>query len=153
MNSRSLLRLLPLSIACCLLALVAQTQESEEDAQRERAKWMAQLTSVVDMQSEPQRKSAAIALARKQDVRIEQWLEWLPSFGEFTDTHVRGRVEVVALPEDDLPVETDLHVYAPPGYDGTTPAHLMMMFHGTGGSGRGMCEIWREIADEFGMLV
>ena len=111
------------------------------------------LAAAIDQPTAERRRQAADKLAKRRDVSLEQWLELLRGFGRFEDQRSGERGEVALLVEDDLPLETDLFLYVPRSYRLETPAPLMMMFHGTGGSGRGLCSYWIETAEALGMLV
>src|SRR5688572_8104189 len=77
----------------------------------------------------------------------------MASFGEFAAATPGLHEERVPLRVGDKTETTELFVFVPQKYDIARPAPLILSFHGTGGSGRGLHELWRAAAEELGMLV
>jgi len=122
-------------------------------AQAGEAELLRALESAVDAPSPGERRKKAQALAKRSDVSLEEWLALLPRFGRF-DPVVPGEARYVApLRVEGGVEETEVFVHVPASYDPGVAAPLMLMFHGSGGDGRGQTRMWREVAEPLGMLV
>lgn len=111
------------------------------------------LERAVDQPTPQLRARAARELAERPEPDLAGWLALTRSFGRFEPQRAgssRHRAELTVLGKAE---ETEIHVYLPPGYTPTSPAPLMVAFHGTGGSGAGLPEFWRTAADALGMVV
>ena len=92
-------------------------------------------------------------LAKRSDTSIDAWLEAMRSFGTF-EPHEAGIHEFrEPLWNGARLEETRIQVLVPKGYAPGQPAALLHAAHGTGGSGRGHPAMWRQVADEIGMIV
>jgi hypothetical protein len=100
-----------------------------------------------------ERREAALALAAREDVTVDDWLRLCRSFGAFAPAGpgVATHRELLWTPDGERECEVVVHV--PPSYDAATPAPLLLQLHWTGGAGRYQPGIWRAVADELGMLV
>ncbi len=111
------------------------------------------LAALVDLPSPRERKAEARRLAGLGEVSIENWLEAMRSFGDFEALDAGPLVETASLFVEGEVVDTEVELYVPPGYEPARPAPLMLVLHGSGGSGRGEYRPWQEVADAIGMLV
>ena len=114
----------------------------------------AELARAVDSSDPKARFAAADALAARKDVDLAGLLTAMGKFGAFEDPVVRGPSQVeVKLWVGDRAEATALHLYVPQGYDKKKPAPLLLIGHGTGGSGKSMLPMWRATADALCMLL
>jgi len=119
----------------------------------QEADLQAELAAVVDLETPTARRKAGAALAKRHARDLDGLLAALRDFGRF-EPAARGTTNaLVPLRVGKDVEETELFAYVPRGYDPEQPAPLLLAFHGTGGSGRGMVPQWREVADQVGMLV
>lgn len=99
------------------------------------------------------RRAGADALAAREDSSVEVWLErlraWRPEPALEPGDH---RIEV-DLWNGQETERTEVFVYVPDPLPDQDLAPLMHTAHGTGGDGRGVCAMWREVADALGMVV
>lgn len=139
------------------LALLAATTTGLQDPAAEQDSATrapsAALRALVDLPDAAARAAAAAELAARADVTLAGWLEAARAFGRFAPDETGERLHRVELPAGAAVETTDLHVYVPARYDPGTPAPLVLVGHGTGGSGEGLVRIWRRVADELGMLL
>jgi len=138
------------AIAVWLLAALAQAKPGAPKPARPFAE---ELARAVDLPNAADRRAAALALAARDDVPLDTWLEEARKFGAFEESEPGVRVETADLWEGAKSVPTEIHVYVPPGVRAAKPAPLMLMFHGTGGSGAEMHQLWKKLADDLGMIV
>src|SRR5690606_7372795 len=115
------------------------------------------LARLVDLPDPAARRSAALELARKDAVTLEQWCQAMASFGEGTFARMQPDVQRHVVPlhvagkgEAGKVEETELFLYVPASYDPAQRAPLLLMAHGTGGSGRGLHAMWIETAKALG---
>lgn len=121
----------------------------------------ALLADAVDRPTPRERRSAADELASLREVSVEAWLEAAASFqprpAEAIPTpgaHGPGaHAARVPLMIGDEATTVDIDWWVPSGYDHAAPAPLLVILHGTGGSGRGQDRPWQRIAEELGMLL
>lgn len=111
------------------------------------------LADLVDLPTPEARRAQAGKLATQTGGTMDELLAAMASFGEFAAATPGVHEEHVPLRVGDKTENTELFVFVPQKYDIARPAPLMLAFHGTGGSGRGMHEMWRAAAEETGMLV
>ena len=109
------------------------------------------LRRVVDSETAESRRAMAVKLAAK--LELDEWLAAMREFGDFEDFEpgVRRYEPTLGVLGKQTPVE--LFVYVPEKYSTETPAPLLVVGHGTGGTGRGQHEPWKAAADELGLLV
>jgi predicted esterase len=119
----------------------------------QEADLQAELAEVVDQETPAARRKAGAALAKRHARDLDGLLAALRDFGRFEPAPRGTTNELVPLRVGKKVEETQLFVYVPRGYDPEQPAPLLLAFHGTGGSGRGMIPQWRQTADEVGMIV
>jgi len=111
----------------------------------------AALETMVELPTPSARRKAASALARAHDV--DELLAAARAFGRFEPAEIGMSLQTVPLRVGKQTEATELHLFVPAAYDPDVPAPLLLAFHGTGGSGRGMLPQWRAVADAVGMLV
>ncbi len=131
-----------MSLALLLLAALAQDPA--------RA-----LADAVELPTRAARRAAALALAQRQDVGVEQWLAAALALAPIAGApRSAGAHSVQAeLPVLDATETTTIHVYVPASLDAARPAPLMLAFHGAGGDGAAMIREWQATAESLGMLV
>jgi predicted esterase len=112
------------------------------------------LEHAVDLPTSAARQEAALALARRADVTLEDWLRAAAAFGRFEPVAPGVHEEHVEL-EVGLPAPeaAALWLSVPKGYDPHRPAPLLVALHGMGGTGEAALAAWREAAERIGMLV
>ena len=132
-------------IAELCLALLAQTPTLPVPLGKE-------LEQLVDLPTPKERHAKALELAARKEP-LEDWLVAMRAFGRFEKSVAGFRTEKPTLLADGKPEETELFLFIPASLDTTKPAPLICAFHGTGGKGKEMAEMWRGIAENLGALV
>jgi dienelactone hydrolase len=113
----------------------------------------ALLAEAVGLRTIAERREAALALARRDDVPLQDWLAAMHDFGAFAavapatlresvDAWTRAGIERI-----------EVDVVVPRGYDAATPAPLLLAAHGTGGRGSEVARLWESTAQALGMIV
>ncbi len=131
----------------CALALALVGGPAQDPA--------AALADAVDRRDAGARRAAALALALRKDVTLEEWLAAAAAFRPAPGgPDAPGAHRLLA----DLPVleeieSTTLHLYLPANYDPSRPAPLILACHGSGGEGSTMIAEWRATADAIGALI
>jgi phospholipase/carboxylesterase len=126
----------------------------QKSAAPDPASLAAELEELVDLPTPGARRSRAHSLASRRDATLDDWLSAASSFGAFEAVEPGSRVETVPLFVGERTLEpTELSILVPSTYEPERPAPLLLAAHGTGGSGRGLPEMWRAVAEELGMLV
>lgn len=115
----------------------------------------AALADAVDRRDAGSRRSAALALALRKDVSLEEWMAAATAFrpapgGPDAPGAHRVLAELPVLQEIE---STTIHIYLPASYDPTKPAPLLLAFHGSGGDGASQIAEWRAAADAIGALI
>ena len=118
-----------------------------------QANLAAELARLVDTPTPAARAQVARDLGSRRDVSFDDWLLAMREFGAFAARPSGEHVERVDLQVGDVVEATELWIYVPSSYDPAKAAPLLFMGHGTGGSGEGLCGMWRSVADDLGMLV
>ena len=98
----------------------------------------ADLAAAVDLATPAKRQAAAIELARREDVELEDWLAACASFAPTETSFELGwSVHEVSLWFDGAEHDCELLVYRPRGEaePGVGRVPLMVSLHGTGGDG------------------
>ncbi|MDH3592197.1 MAG: alpha/beta hydrolase fold domain-containing protein [Planctomycetota bacterium] len=135
--------MLRLSFALVLMSAPLSAQDS----------LAVRLERIVDLPTASKRKKAALELARDKEITLDALLREMRRFGRFEEVAPGLSVATVALPRKSGNVEAELVLYVPSSYRPDTPSGLLVAFHGTGGSGRGMLGGWRHVAEESGLLL
>ncbi len=133
-----------------LLALVPGAQEPATPAAPDL---QALLEALVDLPEAGARDQEAARLARLEGVSLDDWLEAMASFGRFEAAEPGMWRREVELPVGGDPRPLRLHGYIPRSYDPARPAPLLVLGHGTGGTGESMILTWRAVAEELGLLL
>ena len=111
------------------------------------------LAAADDLPTAKQRRKAALDLAKRSDVKLEQWLDIAANFGEF-DSHPAGsHMEEVPLQVGEEIELTQIHYWVPESYDPSKPTPLLLALHGAGGIGLSELQSWMHIASEWNMLI
>jgi len=129
-------------IAAFLLALLVQSPPLGKE-----------LEQLVDLPNAKERHAKAVELAARKETSLEDWLAAMRAFGTFEKPVAGFKTEKVPLLADGKLEETELWLYIPTNYDPARPAPLICAYHGTGGSGKEMAEMWRATAESLGALV
>jgi len=132
-------------IAALLLALVANPQTP--------APLGKELEPLVDLPTAKERRAKALEFAARKETSLEDWLAAMRAFGAFEKPVAGFKTEKVPLLADGKLEDTELCLYIPSSYDPAKPAPLICAYHGTGGSGKEMAEMWRADAEKIGALV
>jgi dienelactone hydrolase len=132
-------------IETLLLALLASPQTAPALG--------TELEQLVDLATPKERHAKALELAARKETSLDDWLAAMRAFGRFEKAVPGFKTEKVTLLADGKPEETELCLYIPLSYDQSKPTPLVCAFHGTGGSGKEMAEMWRGIAEGIGALV
>ena len=132
-------------IQALLLALCAQTQTPPPLGK--------QLEELVDLPTAKERRAKALELAARKETSLEEWLAAMRAFGRFEKALNTVLSEKLPLLADGKTEETEIFLYVPTSYDPAKPAPLICAFHGTGGTGKEMAEMWRADAEKIGALV
>ena len=111
------------------------------------------LATAVDLPTPKDRERAAMQLAQREDVTLEALLAAMRRFGPAGPLPAGDHDLRVTLAVGEAREETAVAVHVPRGVEVGKPAPLLLAFHGAGGEGRGEDAIWREVADEIGMIV
>ncbi|MGE0144933.1 MAG: PHB depolymerase family esterase [Planctomycetota bacterium] len=123
-----------------------RAQEVEATGQAESA-----LTQLLALPTPAERSERATELARQRTAT-----EWLAAIAAFrpVPAHEAGehRVEA-ALWNGKMLERTELFVHVPRTLAPDRRAPLLVMTHGTGGSGEGQCSMWSRVAKDLGMVV
>jgi dienelactone hydrolase len=112
----------------------------------------SELERIVDLPTPRARKQAAATLAQRIS-RIDDWLAAARAFGHFEPLTPGVSTQHASLVVGAKNEDTELALFVPEHYDPAHAAPLLLAFHGTGGSGGDMLPMWRDVANELGMLV
>ncbi len=112
----------------------------------------AELARVVDLPDPGARAKAALELSHL-DVSIDGWLDAMRAFAPPDRAAPGEGRETVPLWNGKALEDTEVDWLVPPGVTFERPVPLMLVAHGTGGSGHGLCGMWREVAGRLGMVV
>lgn len=131
-------------LSCALMVLAVQDQGEE-------------LHHALFRSDRLSRRAAADQLALRSGTPIEEWISEIQGMRPYLEGSPKspGSHSVhEALQVLDSIEETDLQVYVPNSLvDHVGPAPLLLAFHGTGGNGKEVEPMWRDVAERLGMLV
>ena len=120
----------------------------------DRAQLHRQLAEAVDLPNARARRSAARELAKQEDVPLQAWLEACATFTPRTGGLPEGvSAHTVELQFAQQTAPCDVHVYVPPGLEEELAVPLLVLLHGTGGSGDSAHQGWHPVADHLGMVL
>lgn len=111
------------------------------------------ILAAVDMPTPKERHSAALAIAKRKDATIANVRSAIDACFTFPAATPGLHIEHAPIWADGKIEEVELVVFVPAKYDPKTPAPLLEVFHGTGGSGKGEDMPWRETCEKLGMLL
>ena len=113
----------------------------------------AELAAAVDLPTKKERQQAALALAKRSDVSLEDWLQVAQAFGEF-EAHEAGlHMAAVDLQVGDKIEHTQIHYWVPESYDPKKPTPTLLALHGAGGIGLSEVQTWQNVASDLNMLI
>jgi pimeloyl-ACP methyl ester carboxylesterase len=136
-------------LAAGLLSCIGVAPRAQELAAAEAAK--SELTRLLALPTPAERSARAAELAKQGT--LAEWLATIVAHRP-EPAHPAGehRLEVV-LWNGKMQERTELFVLVPSTVPPIGRAPLMVMTHGTGGSGEGQCAIWSRVAKDLGMIV
>lgn len=111
----------------------------------------ALLARVVDSETPESRRALASKLAGKHELDV--WLAAMREFGDFEAVDAGTQHYEPTLRVLGKKTSIKLFVYVPESYSPETPAPLLLVAHGTGGTGNQQHKSWKSAADKLGMLV
>lgn len=111
------------------------------------------LRAAVALTTPKERRTAALVIARRKDATIDNVLLAIDAVLQRETCPTGSRVLRAPIFAENAVEDVELAVYVPRSYDPLTPAPLIAVFHGTGGSGRGQDEMWRATAEQIGAIV
>jgi dienelactone hydrolase len=142
-----------MAVSTCIVALALLAAQDPTPALTPAEECDRALVRLVDAPTREARRSLAASIAHGLSNDAEFLATAMARFGRFEAVKPGVRAETVDLDVLGKRETTELWIYVPPNYDPAKPAPLMLTFHGTGGSGQGMHQMWQKTADELGMLV
>lgn len=113
----------------------------------------AALAAAVDQPDAKARRAAALELAQRKDLTLEQWLALCRGFGTFAKVDPGPHHDEVDLLVAGKVEKTTITWFVPKGYDPARPAPLLLAMHGTGSSGRNEHLMWQQVAETLGMVL
>jgi len=137
-----------LVIAWC--AFAAEPCAPQDKPQLDAA---SELERIVDLPTPKARKQAAATLAQRVGSRLDEWLAAARAFGRFEALAPGISTQRAPLAVGGKIEDTELNLFVPEHYDAAHAAPLLLAFHGTGDSGGSLLPMWRDAANELGMLV
>lgn len=138
-----------LSVATALGVLLAPQQPGAEPS---KADLEAALAGVIDLPNQAARAEGVSGLLDMCG-DLDRWLAVCRDFGDFEQLEAGPMTETRKLNVLGEEEETDLHLYVPKSYDPGKPAPLLLWGHGAGGNGQNQHSLWRDVAEQVGLLV
>jgi pimeloyl-ACP methyl ester carboxylesterase len=111
------------------------------------------LRAAIVLPTAVERRKAALALAKRKEVSLPQWLEAAEGFGTFQKLTSGAHVEEIPLQVLGKTELTQIYYWVPKNYDPDLATPVMLALHGAGGRGDYEMQNWAAIADQLGMLV
>lgn len=99
------------------------------------------------------RRAAAIAITRRKDATLETVTLAIDEALRREAAPSGMRVLRAPIFAEKSVEDVELVVYVPKSYDPAVRAPLIAAFHGTGATGRGQDEMWRETSEKIGAIV
>ncbi len=113
----------------------------------------ADLAAAVDLPTSKERQQAALALSKRADVSLDDWLQAARTFGEFVEHEAGIHVAAVDLQVGDKIEHTQIHYWVPESYDPKKPTPTLLALHGAGGIGLSEVQTWQNVASDLNMLI
>ncbi|MFK5955376.1 MAG: hypothetical protein QM477_02915 [Planctomycetota bacterium] len=136
-------------ILCLSLACFAQEESAGQNTQDPQIL----LHEAVSFSKPKERAAAAKRLIKLRGVSLHQWLEIMHDFGSFDTAEAGAHGEKIAAWVDSKKVELQIDYFVPSSYAPSKPAPLLMLLHGSGGTGAGMLRSWMRFAEQHGFLL
>ena len=111
------------------------------------------LAAAVDLPDPAARAEAARRVAQRPDATVAALLPLMKGFGAFAPQKPGMRTATVPLFDGKKPLEAEVAVYTPPGYDPAKPAPVLLAAHAAGAAGKDEAAAWTAVADALGMVV
>ena len=138
------------AVAAGLTGLLFGPEVSAQESVRDAGLALAR---AVDLPDQKARRVAALELAQRKDVTIDQWLDICSKFGAFSQVPAGAAHEEADLQVLGKVEKTKISWYVPKSYDVQRPAPLLLAMHGTGTSGHDEHLMWQQVAEKLGMLI
>ena len=113
----------------------------------------AELAKAVDLETPSQRRKAALELAGRKDVTLDQWIAAARAFGTFKAMPTGPKNYIVSLRVLRAVEKTKITVYLPAKYRPERPAPLMIASHSTALLGASAYPQWRGVAERLGIIL
>jgi dienelactone hydrolase len=134
------------AVLLVLIALAAPRQGPGDEM-------AAQLRAAIEMPVPRDRRDAAKAIARNPLATIDNLRLVIQAASSRPAVEAGTHVERAPIWADRMVEDVELVTYVPKSYDPAKPAPLIASFHGTGGSGVGMDQMWRATCDKLGAIM
>jgi poly(3-hydroxybutyrate) depolymerase len=112
-----------------------------------------ELRAAVALTTPKERRAAALVIARRKDATIDNVLAAIDLVLQREPCPAGASVVRAPIFAEKAVEDVELAVYVPKNYDPAVPAPLITAFHGTGATGRGHDEMWRETSEKLGAVV
>lgn len=139
-------------IFCCGIAQ-AQPQPQLQSQDESTFEPAVALLEIARLPTLKKRQSAIKALIKRREISLDQWLEIMQQLNPAMGVEAGTQTHRPWLELDGRLRETDLVVYVPSSYQGSTPTPLLLLLHGSGGNGASMVAQWRGFAEQNGYLL
>src|SRR5204862_7779661 len=106
------------------------------------------LRAAVALTTPKERHTAALTIARRRDATIENVLVAIDAALAREAAPAGPSVVRAPIFAEKAVEDVELAVFVPKNYDPAVPAPLIAAFHGTGATGRGQDEMWRETSEK-----
>ncbi|MFK7742006.1 MAG: hypothetical protein AB8H80_16945 [Planctomycetota bacterium] len=150
-----MLRCAPWMASICLSGVLLAQQPGapgEPAANPAAQKLTDRLAAVVDRKT-PAERQAGVAELLSYSGELDAWLDACRRFGTFASLAAGAGTHTQDLQVLDQVESTELHLFVPKSYDPAKPAPLLLWAHGQGGTGKTQWRLWRDTAEQLGMLV
>lgn len=142
-------------LAIGLLAVCAGPQSTPALHQGESPKeaLALRLQEAAWLPTRKERAAAAKGLAKDKAIKTSDWLEAIRGYASYPAAEVGIQDRILQLESEGKLVESALQIYVPAGYDPAEPTPLLILLHGSGGTGPGILQGWTRFAGENGYLL
>jgi dienelactone hydrolase len=113
----------------------------------------AQLRAAIEMPAPKDRRDAAKTIAKSSLATVDNLRLVIQAAATRPTVEAGTHVEHAPIWADGKVEDVELVTYVPKSYDPAKPAPLIASFHGTGGSGVGMDQMWRATCDKLGAIL